>query len=107
LVISFVWIIGASTGVVESRNRTAAHYYQACVSANHEIASNYRAGGRNDLANATDNAAANACWKVSGFTTLNQLFSDVMAGNLQLLGLWVLVLLPVAVLFGVAVAIAI
>jgi hypothetical protein len=106
-VISVVWIIGSSTGLVESRNRTATQYYHACVSANHEIASNYRASGRNDLANATDNAAADECRKVSGFTTFNQLFSDVMAGDLQILGLWVvLILLPVAVLFGIAVAIA-
>jgi len=107
VVISVVWIIGASTGLVTSHNRTASHYYDACVRAQHEIASDYRARGRNDLANATDNAAANECWKVSGFTTFNQLFSDVMAGDLQVLGLWVLLLLPVAILFGIAVAIAI
>src|SRR5690242_13653206 len=63
-VIAVVWMIGASTGLVESRNRTASQYYNACLSAKHEIASDYRARGRNDLANATENAAANECWKV-------------------------------------------
>jgi hypothetical protein len=105
--ISVVWIIGASTGLVESRNRTASHYYNACVSANHRIAADYRARGQNDLANVTDNAAANECWKVSGFTTLNQLVSDGMAGDFQILGLWVFLLLPIALLFGLAVAIGI
>jgi hypothetical protein len=105
--ISIVWIIGASTGLVESRNRTASHYYNACVSANHRIAADYRARGQNDLANVTDNAAANECWKVSGFTTLNQLVSDGMAGDFQILGLWVFLLLPIALLFGLAVAIGI
>ena len=107
VVISVVWIIGASNTLVESRNQTASRYYNACVNANHEIATNYRARGLNDLAKVTDNAAANECRKVSGFTTFNQLVSDVMAGDLQVLGFWIFLLLPVAILFGIAIAIGI
>jgi hypothetical protein len=107
VVIAIVWIVGVSTGLVASRNRTASHYYHACVSAKYEIASDYRALGRNDLANATDNAAATECWKVSGFTTFKQLVSDVMAGDLQILLMWVLLLLPIAMFFGIAIAVGV
>jgi hypothetical protein len=96
VVISLLWLVGLPIYLMADSNRRASDFYTWCRSIESKFASDKRSSGRDDLAETTEQQHEK-CWRSARFMTPTVMAHTLIAGNVDTVALWSLMLVPLVI----------